>query len=349
MRYDVAIVGGGPAGATLARLIGDKLKTVIIDLKDDTSSNFHKVCGGLLSSDAQKSLSYYGLTLPKSVLVDPQIFSVKTMDLVTEQVREYQRFYMNLDRAKFDQWLLSLLPKSVDKIIGRVVDVVGHKGDYRVEYIDNETDEKTKIEANIVVGAEGANSIVRKKVFKGAKMSHYTAIQQWFSSTQSYAHYACIFDKETSDCCSWIISKDEHLIFGGAFGVKDSRENFEKQKKRLEIMGYDLENPTRTEACMVLRPKSVSEVKIHKNGVYLIGEAAGFISPSSLEGFSWAMDSARYLSEALLSDKENPEKIYWRKTLKLKWKLQKKILKVPFMYWPWLRKLVMASKLTSIK
>lgn len=29
--YDIAIVGAGPAGATLARLVGGKFKTLLID------------------------------------------------------------------------------------------------------------------------------------------------------------------------------------------------------------------------------------------------------------------------------------------------------------------------------
>ena len=29
--YDVAIIGGGPAGATLARLIGDRYKVLLVE------------------------------------------------------------------------------------------------------------------------------------------------------------------------------------------------------------------------------------------------------------------------------------------------------------------------------
>lgn len=44
-------------------------------------SDLSKPCGGLLSEDAQRSLARYDITLPKDVLVDPQIFAVKTIDL----------------------------------------------------------------------------------------------------------------------------------------------------------------------------------------------------------------------------------------------------------------------------
>lgn len=57
--YDVAIVGAGPAGSTLARLIGSKLRVLLVDKRRPTDINKNeyqksKCCGGLLAPDAQK-------------------------------------------------------------------------------------------------------------------------------------------------------------------------------------------------------------------------------------------------------------------------------------------------------
>ncbi|MCS4464934.1 hypothetical protein JTT01_16235 [Clostridium botulinum] len=38
---------------------------------------FKKPCGGLLSSDAQTALAKLDITLPKDVIVDPQILLLK--------------------------------------------------------------------------------------------------------------------------------------------------------------------------------------------------------------------------------------------------------------------------------
>lgn len=65
---------------------------------------------------------------------------------------------------------------------------------------------------------------------------------------------------------------------------------------------------------MVLRPRSFFDFCPGKGGAFLIGEAAGFISPSSLEGISYAMESADMLSRAL--SKEDPVSAYRRMTLK---------------------------------
>ena len=112
--YDIAIIGLGPAGATAARLLDKKFKIIVIDKKSAADDTFRKPCGGLLATDAQKALSKFNLTLPKKVLVDPQIFAVKTIDTKQNLMRYYQRFYMNLDRHKFDMWLASLIPDHVD-------------------------------------------------------------------------------------------------------------------------------------------------------------------------------------------------------------------------------------------
>lgn len=62
--YDIAIVGAGPAGATLARLIAKRYKVLLIDKRRLTAEAAdpwrQKCCGGLLAPDAQKILAQFG-------------------------------------------------------------------------------------------------------------------------------------------------------------------------------------------------------------------------------------------------------------------------------------------------
>ena len=119
MMYDVAVIGGGPAAATFARRYLSKCPAASLLLLDGQRELNKKPCGGLLAPDSQKALAHFDLTLPKEVLVDPQIFTVQTIDLVSRQVRYYQRYYLNMDRYAFDRWLLSLIPPQAEILSGR--------------------------------------------------------------------------------------------------------------------------------------------------------------------------------------------------------------------------------------
>ena len=199
---DVLIIGGGPAGATFARLLPQKYHVVLVD-KKQKEGGFQKPCGGLFSEDAQRSLAQLNITMPKDILVDPQIFSVKTIDVETGLIRHYQRTYINFNRHKFDMWLLSLVPDNVKILNGNVRRLFKNEKGYTVELFDGRV-----FKTRYIVGADGADSLVRKTLYPEKTMPSYIAIQQWFHEQHPTPFYSCIFDKKTSDCCSWSISKD---------------------------------------------------------------------------------------------------------------------------------------------
>ena len=78
--YDIAVVGAGPAGSVFAREVLRVCKELKVAVINGQTRESAKVCGGLLAPDAQKVLARFGLTLPTSVLDDPQIFAVETVD-----------------------------------------------------------------------------------------------------------------------------------------------------------------------------------------------------------------------------------------------------------------------------
>ena len=81
--------------------------------------------------------------------------------------------------------------------------------------------------------------------------------------------------------------------------------------------------------------------------VFLIGEAAGLISPSSFEGISYALLSAEALARAF--DSEKPKEKYFLLTEKLRLKLRQKAYKRDILASPFLRNSIMRSGITAIK
>ena len=100
---------------------------------------------------------------------------------------------------------------------------------------------------------------------------------------------------------------------------------------------------------MILRPTSTRQICTGAGGIALAGEAAGFISPSSCEGLSYAFRSAEALAESLLPGIEGFEARYAENTRDLHTNILVKNLKSPFMYNNLLRQTVMKAGISSLK
>lgn len=344
----IAIIGAGPAGSTCARLLSPSHQVTIFDKKWwDGRPGFMKPCGGLLAPGSQKTLRKQGLVIPESIKVHPQLTHVETFDLDHPRKRIYYRNYINVDRHRFDLWLCSLIPPHVTIRDGVVVTSIEKKdGSFHVHTLQGET--KRSDTFDLIIGADGANSIVRRTFFT-TKVPSYTAIQEWYQPAQVRPRYAAHFDSQLTPSYAWSDTKDGYFILGAALPSADAPQRFLELKQKLASPDMPFEPFVKREACLVNCPTAWSQIVFTTDRIALLGEAAGLVTPSSLEGISHALRSGQLLAETLNHHGVNGLSVYARRARLLKWRILRKHLKYPFMYWPWLRRFVMWTGFLSVK
>lgn len=352
--FDVAIIGAGPAGSTLARLLGKQYRVLLVDRRrlDEQlrESSLTKPCGGLLAPAAQAELARQGLGVPASVIAGPQLFAVRTLDLVADLERLYQRFYVNVDREAFDRWLVSLVPSSVETGFGWSMTGLERDSEGPTLHFRTAEGGHAGVRTRIVVGADGASSLVRRLAYpKAAAPRRYSAIQATFTQGSDDAYYGAIFDSTLTDFYGWSIPKAEHVLVGAAFeagsGVSVS---FDALVARVRASGMRLGDEISRESAMVSRPTNPWHLCPGAGEVLLTGEAAGFISPSSAEGISYALRSAALLAAALKPGLMDSGSRYRAAASPLALKLGLKAAKASAIYASGTRRLIMRSGIGAI-
>lgn len=303
--YDIAIVGAGPAGSTLARLLGSRYRVLLADRRElgrpFERGTLAKPCGGLLAPAAQAQLARQGLGVPADVIAGPQLFAVRALDAVADLERLYQRFYINVDREAFDRWLVSLVPDTTETAFGWTLKSLTH--DEEGPFLEFATSQggTVGVRARMVIGADGASSLVRRLGFPdAASPRRYSAIQGEFSLLGADPYYGSIFDSTLTDFYGWSIPKGDRLLLGAAFPSEAGvPEKFARLVERAREFGFGFGEELSRSSASVLRPAGLHELCPGAGNVLLAGEAAGFISPSSAEGISFALRSASALASAL--------------------------------------------------
>lgn len=352
--YDIAIIGAGPAGATLARRLGTKYRVLLVDRRrmdlDSAESPVSKLCGGLLAPAAQRELARQGLGIPQAVIAGPQLFAVRTLDLAADLERLYQRFYVNVDREAFDRWLVSLVPRGVEQCWGWSLSAI--EADDEAPTLTFRTAEggRASVRARMVIGADGASSTVRRLVYPRESVpERYSAVQAVFDVGSADPFYGAIFDEALTDFYGWTIPKGGTVAVGAAFPVGAGvPARFDEFVDKLRASGFRFGRELRRGAAAISRPTRPGHLFVGRGRVLLAGEAAGFISPSSAEGISYALRSGADLAGALAPSLEGAMSRYVSAAWPLALRVGVKAAKGSAIYGAATRRLVMRSGLGAL-
>jgi len=298
--YDVAVIGGGPCGATAAeQLAAMGHSVVLVD-----PGNRIKPCGGAIPSRALADFA-----IPETQLVAranaARIIapSGKTVDMTIGDIG----YVGMVDRAQFDPYLRARAAEAgAERLTGKLVEM--HEG--RDGLIDMKIASTTSSEANIdigarrVIGADGANSAVRRMMFPAARKPPYVfAYHEIVESPvaadpEVFRAERCdvVYDGRISpDFYGWIFPHGGHTSIGTGTAVKG--HNIREATKALKL-GAGLGD------CRVIRregaPLPLKPMRRWDNGrnVLLAGDAAGTVAPSSGEGIYYAMLCGRLSADA---------------------------------------------------
>lgn len=157
---DVIIVGGGPAGTSLAKELAEKDWDVAVYEKRQ-EIGAPKRCGEGFSSSSMKEL---GLNIPKNCVRRPikgaKVFAPNGKMIGVEFNKDAGYI---LERKMFDKWLAAEASRAGAKIQAKtkITDIIFKKGE--VEVKGESQGEEFKEKAKMVVGADGVESLCTRK------------------------------------------------------------------------------------------------------------------------------------------------------------------------------------------
>jgi geranylgeranyl reductase len=300
--FDAAVIGGGPSGAMAAEwLVKSGRRVLLVD-----PGNRIKPCGGAIPSRTLRDFA-----IPEDLLVA----RVGAARIIAPSGRTVEMrigdigFVGMVDRASFDPYLRSRAEQAGARLfVGKLV-AMEECADRTLRLTLALTDSPPgssprTVRTQMVIGADGANSTVRRLMFPANQRPPYVFAYHEIVESPSegdspaFAPDRCdvVYDGRISpDFYGWVFPHGRHTSIGCGSGVKGHD---------LRQATADLRQAAGLAHCQTIRregaPLPLKPMRRWDNGrnVLLTGDAAGTVAPASGEGIHYALLCGRLCAQA---------------------------------------------------
>jgi len=304
----VAVVGGGPSGASAAEFFAEEpnIETFLFERKMDNC----KPCGGAIPLCMIDEFN-----LPPSI-VDRQVNKMTMVSPTNKEIDIGRTLkpgeYIAMTRREIlDKFLRDrAVEKGANAINALVLKVDIPKDDsspYVIHYNDygdgNKAGTKKSMEVDLIIGADGANSRVAAAIDAG-EYNYAIAFQERIKISDEqmkrYENMAEMYvgDDVSPDFYAWVFPKYDHVGVGtGTVANRPAIKDYQtaiRERAGPKIEGGDI---VKVEAHPI--PESYRPVRV-KGRVALVGDAAGYVTKCSGEGIYFAAKSGRMAAQAIV-------------------------------------------------
>jgi geranylgeranyl reductase family protein len=313
---DVIIVGGGPAGAATA--IALRRRGVEVLLFDRANFPRDKVCGDVLLPEAQVALRALGLDLCKLQWSAYSCTGARYVGLGShiegafrDASGELAPWWM-IRRRDFDEWLLAQAARAGALVVeGIIVDGVMREGDAVCGVtIRGRDGTPQQIRSRVVIGADGASSVVARAVGAFDRDPQHTCLagRAYVSGVSLPQPYLEVFTTpRTLPGCAWIVPTGPSEANVGIGIVQSTADQlsctpqslFDELRRDEPVLHERLRGAGDIKLTGWMLPSATEQRRIAGPGWLLVGDAGAMVDPFTGHGIHNAIAAARIAGDVI--------------------------------------------------